>query len=334
MSEKKLILVIGATGLQGMPVVNTLLASRDGKPSPYSVRALTRDPTSEKAQALASMGVEVIKGHFEDLAAVAAALEGCYGVFVNTDTNTVGAKDEIYSVIKMFEQAHRVPQLRHFVWSGLDYSSKLGNYDPKYRSINLDAKGIVSDFIRAQPSSPSGDSFTWTIFITGVYFENISGAMMGPLPERDENGALVFALPIEDGHMPVISLKDIGWWARYIFDHRSETSGQEVKIADKMVTVDDLVDIVSRTTGIPTVRKRIPVEEYLDHHPRLNEVNRAKLSGMFWTWRDDLMTRDIEWLKSVHPDGQTLEEWIKETGYDGTLSSATDMKRYLLSPTS
>ena len=63
--EKKLILVIGATGAQGLPVIDALLApTADGSPSPYTVRALTRDPESKRAQTLASKGVELVKGTY------------------------------------------------------------------------------------------------------------------------------------------------------------------------------------------------------------------------------------------------------------------------------
>ncbi len=63
MSTKKLILVIGANGAQGMPVVSSLLAPcEDGSPYPYAVRALTRDPTSHQAQALAAAGAEIFTG--------------------------------------------------------------------------------------------------------------------------------------------------------------------------------------------------------------------------------------------------------------------------------
>jgi uncharacterized protein YbjT (DUF2867 family) len=59
----KLILVLGGTGAQGRHVINSLLArSEDGTPSPYTVRALTRDPQSKHALALREKGVEVVKG--------------------------------------------------------------------------------------------------------------------------------------------------------------------------------------------------------------------------------------------------------------------------------
>ncbi|KAJ3862611.1 NAD(P)-binding protein [Lentinula novae-zelandiae] len=329
MSTKKLVLIIGATGIQGRPCVSAMLARQDdGTPSPYSVRVLTRDPTSEQAKGLASLGAELFQGSFEDLETVAAALEGCYGVFVNTDTFSVGQQKEIYLVIKMFEQAHRVPQMKHFIWSGLDYGSKFGKFDPKYRTVHLDGKGIVSDFLRSQDSSPSGESLTWSIITTGPYIENLGGVLLGPLAER-EKGAVVFALPVGDGHVPAISVEDIGWWVRYAFDHRSETSGQELKIATEMMTMDQLVETFTSVTGIPAIRKLMSVEEYLGRYPQTNHsiikgekgpTIRETFAGMFRVWGDDLLTRDMDWIRRVHPTGYTLESWIREKGYDGTLS--------------
>ncbi len=60
---KKLILVVGATGAQGLAVIDTLLTpSAEGTPSPYAVRALTRDPSSRRAKLLTDKGVECVKG--------------------------------------------------------------------------------------------------------------------------------------------------------------------------------------------------------------------------------------------------------------------------------
>ena len=63
MTSQKTILVIGATGAQGLAVVDALLApNTDGSPSPYSIRALTRNPDSGRAQELKRKGVECVKG--------------------------------------------------------------------------------------------------------------------------------------------------------------------------------------------------------------------------------------------------------------------------------
>lgn len=64
----KLILVIGATGAQGLAVIDALLASStDGSPSPYAVRALTRDLQSRRAQGLRAKGVELAQGNIHPL---------------------------------------------------------------------------------------------------------------------------------------------------------------------------------------------------------------------------------------------------------------------------
>ena len=74
-TTQQCILVVGATGNQGGATAHRLLT--DG----WSVRALTRDATSEKAQALAEAGAEVVQGNLEDRASLDAALQDVYSVF-------------------------------------------------------------------------------------------------------------------------------------------------------------------------------------------------------------------------------------------------------------
>ncbi|WP_206740156.1 NmrA family NAD(P)-binding protein [Streptomyces lydicus] len=65
----------GSTGQQGGAVARRLLA--DG----WTVRALTRDPTSPGARALADAGADVRAVDMADPAALKPALDGAYGVF-------------------------------------------------------------------------------------------------------------------------------------------------------------------------------------------------------------------------------------------------------------
>ena len=60
MIEKKNILVTGATGQQGGAIARELL--KHG----HSVKTMTRKPEGEKAQALASLGAEIIRGDLDD----------------------------------------------------------------------------------------------------------------------------------------------------------------------------------------------------------------------------------------------------------------------------
>jgi len=52
MGDRRLITVFGATGAQGGGLARSILEDRDG---PFTVRAVTRDPGSKAAQALAAV---------------------------------------------------------------------------------------------------------------------------------------------------------------------------------------------------------------------------------------------------------------------------------------
>jgi uncharacterized protein YbjT (DUF2867 family) len=73
----KLIAVCGATGNQGSSVTKLLLKH----PEQYSVRALTRDPTSGAATELAQLGATIVQVDFTVPSSLKSALDGCWGVF-------------------------------------------------------------------------------------------------------------------------------------------------------------------------------------------------------------------------------------------------------------
>ena len=82
MSEKKVIAVIGATGAQGGGLARAILEDQAGE---FSVRAITRDKASEKAQALAGMGAEVVEADINDPASLQQAFSGAHGAFCVTN---------------------------------------------------------------------------------------------------------------------------------------------------------------------------------------------------------------------------------------------------------
>jgi saccharopine dehydrogenase-like NADP-dependent oxidoreductase len=82
----KKILVIGATGAQGLSVASHLLNRET-----FAVRAMTRQPESERAQMLRARGAEVVRGELDDRASLRSALKGVYGVFGVEHENLVNA---------------------------------------------------------------------------------------------------------------------------------------------------------------------------------------------------------------------------------------------------
>lgn len=102
-TPQKLILVIGGTGAQGVPIVETLANASESGPA-YRVRVLTRDPASSRAQALvAHPNVELLKGTATNDDDLNKAFEGVYGAFVNIDGFQIGEKAELFWGIRSYE---------------------------------------------------------------------------------------------------------------------------------------------------------------------------------------------------------------------------------------
>ena len=81
MASKKIITVFGATGAQGGGLAHAILNDPN---SEFSVRAVSRDTHSDKAQELARQGAEVIAADIDDADSVQRALEGAYGAYLVT----------------------------------------------------------------------------------------------------------------------------------------------------------------------------------------------------------------------------------------------------------
>jgi len=333
-SSKKHILVIGSTGAQGLAVIDALLnPASDGSPSPYAIRAFTRDPQSHRSRALADKGVEVVKGSFDDFASVFVALQGVYGAWVNTDGFTVGEAKELQAGMRIFELAKQAKTVRHYVWSNLDYTTKKGNYNSSYRCEHYDGKGRVAEFLKAQPSIVSDNDMSWSSVTTGPYMDMLNTTMFGPVNRRAD-GTFVFASPVGDGHVPMIALSDLGYFARYTFDHRAETSAKDLEVASDMVGWDYLVSTFSKVTGQKAIYLRQTLPEWFKNiqdidRPLANERGLQddgtttwgeNFKGWWSVFRDDILERDMGWIRSIHPKVHTLESWMKENNYTGKLN--------------
>ncbi|CAF0958263.1 unnamed protein product [Adineta steineri] len=326
-SPKKIILVIGGTGAQGAAVIKQLLRPDrvSGEPSPYTIRILTRDPSHRIIKAeFQSPDIEIVKGSVLDFNSVLKALENCYGVFVNTDSFTIGEQAEVFAGIRIFELAKQVGTLKHYIWSSLDYITKKTNYNPIYESDHYNGKGRVADWMQQQPSDING--MVWSILTTGPYMESLYGGTLAPQIQAD--GTRVFAAPLGKGHVPIIALADIGYFARYIFDHRTETSTKDLKIASQILGWNELVEIFKRVTNLPAIYKDVTYDEFADglewrDAPIAQDVPKGKTFGenvrAWWhIYHDDVLERDMKWIEKVNPERVTVENWMRQTGYDGT----------------
>lgn len=71
-------------GNQGRAVVQSLLSHRDRI---FEARVVTRDPTSPQALEVAGLGASLARADGFNRAEIAAALEGSWGVFINSNSD-------------------------------------------------------------------------------------------------------------------------------------------------------------------------------------------------------------------------------------------------------
>ncbi|HZP00387.1 MAG TPA: NmrA family NAD(P)-binding protein, partial [Terriglobia bacterium] len=81
MADKKVIVVVGATGAQGGGLVRAILADPGGG---FVARAITRDADSPKAKELARLGAEVVAADVDKLETLERAFPGAYGAYCVT----------------------------------------------------------------------------------------------------------------------------------------------------------------------------------------------------------------------------------------------------------
>jgi hypothetical protein len=302
--------------------------------SMYKVCVITRNASSPEARKLTAIpGVTIFEGDCYDERALREAFVGIEYVFANTNGLAIGEKNEIYWGIRLYELAREFG-IVHFIYAGLEYASKLGNFNPKYRTPNLDAKGKVVDYVKSQPTSP----MAWSCLTSCPYIEGLS-QRLAPRPDPSDPGTWVFTAPLGAARCPLIYLEDYGKYARWMFDNPERSNGMELHVATEDIAWADLVTAFTEATGRKAVYRDLDLDEYFASgfypypnakigaamnptEPTLVTV-KENFSGFWNTWKDELTKRDYDLLDEILPSRvKSVKEWMVKTGYTGEVHSA------------
>jgi len=177
-ANKKLIVVLGATGGQGNSVVDAFL-----KDDEYTVRGVTRQTQSPKAQALTKKGVEMVVGDVHDEKSLAQAFVGAFAIFAMTDFFEPFMKFGAQKAMDIeFEQGQNIaraasntPGLQHFLWSTLPNANQLTQ--GKFVVPHFEGKNRIDDFIRQDKILLAKTTFLWF----GFYAENLFYPIFAPI---------------------------------------------------------------------------------------------------------------------------------------------------------
>jgi len=279
--SKKIVSVVGATGVQGRSVINALLNN-----SEYSIRALTRNPSSEKAKALASRGVEVVKADVNDLNSLIAAFRGSSVIFGMTDFFEPFAKSgpakavevEVAQGINIAKAASATETLEHYIWSTLPDGRKISN--GKFVIPHFEAKNIIDRYIKSDAALLAKTTFLWITFFAA----NLSWPMFRPY-EIPTAGKYI---QIQDtpSDVPVKVVGDaevnIGIFVKAIIDQPNKTLGKFVLAHVEDTTTGDMLQTWAKAQG--KTAQYIQVDEKTFHAIWPMWAEEAGVMMQFWDW--------------------------------------------------
>ncbi|KAF1986040.1 putative cinnamoyl-CoA reductase [Aulographum hederae CBS 113979] len=249
--SQQTIVVVGATGIQGSGIVRALLTSKSG--APWSVRALTQNPNSDKAQKLLSdyqttdNRLRLVSGNVYDEASLRSAFEGAYGVFAMTSERHPGKriteeedlKHEIGAGRSIIAAAKECG-VKHLVYSSLPDTVEAS--EGRFKRIHhMNNKHAVEQLARKE--------------LDGVTFL---------IPE---DGVIHFCIPLPGDKKTQWTdpAHDLGAFTAKIFASGvSKTKGRTYLALGPRISPKGMAETFTRVTGKPAVVSPISFEEFGD----------------------------------------------------------------------
>jgi hypothetical protein len=150
-------------------------------------------------------------------------------------------------------------------------------------------------------------------------------------PQIAPDGTRIFAFPVKHtARIPFITIRDIGAFALKLFLDPAAWSGKTLYPGSHYATGPEVAETLTKVTGLPAQFLSLETEQWKQ---ALGSRGTAPLVvgdgqgitmgenfAMTWAaWGEDVFVqRDFDALRKIHPGLESLEGWMKRTGYDGT----------------
>lgn len=270
MSNKRLILVTGATGKQGGAVALALLTHG------HRVRGMTRDPSSDAAQALAALGAEMVRGDFTDPDSLASNATGMDAVFAVSTPFEGGVGSEVAQGMALVDAAVTAG-VGHFVYTsvaGADQHTGIPHFDSKYEVEQHLAMTTLA----------------WTVIAPVFFMDNL---LMPPTIEGLRQGTYATPLPV-DLRLQQIAVEDIGGFGGTVIDQRDSFVGRRIEIAGDDLSSVESAAVLTKVLGRPIAAAQVPMEQI--------RTFGEDLALMYEWFIDTGYSVDIEQLRTATPE--------------------------------
>lgn len=277
------IAVYGATGQQGGAVLDALLAKG------ASVRALVRNPSSDRAQALAQRGVELVQADADEPASLVPALDGVKALFFMTTppggVQTEDTEGETRQGIALADAAKQagVPHVVYSSVGGAERETGVPHFESKRRvEEHLESLGVPTTLVRP-----------------AFFMENLLG--MRPSLEGDE---IVVRLPLPDAvPLQMIAVKDIGAVAATALLDPQSIPDSAIEIAGDELTGSQIAAAYAKHTGMPARYEALPLSVLDDSYD---------MQAMFrWFAESAAYQADLAQVRALVPEVLDLPAWLR-----------------------
>jgi uncharacterized protein YbjT (DUF2867 family) len=306
MSTKKIIAITGATGAQGRGLAHAILNDPN---SEFAVRAVTRNPDSDKAKALAELDAEVVKADLDDVQSLTDAFKGAYGAFCLTNFWEHFSPDKEKQQAANMAEAAKDAGLEHVIWSTLEDTrnfvplsdERMPTLMEHYKVPHFDAKGEANQFFT--------DSGVPTTFLnTSFYWDNFIYFGMGP--KKGEDGNYAITLPMADKKLAGIAAEDIGKCAYGILKAGSKYKNQTVGIAGGHLSGKQMAESLSKALGTDVHYNAVSPATY-----RSFGFPGAEDLGNMFQFNQEFSdsycnARDLQESLALNPELLSLDTWL------------------------
>ncbi|HEY5785159.1 MAG TPA: NmrA/HSCARG family protein [Microlunatus sp.] len=308
MSDTRTIAVVGPTGATAGGLARAILSDPTDR---YVCRAISRDPGSAAAQALAEQGAEVVQADLDDYDSLVRAFDGADGAFCMTNFFvTFSAEQETAQAANQARAAATVG-VGHVIWSTAEDTRRWYPLDDDrmptlpggYKVPNWDGKGEGDRFF-AEAGVPT------TYLLTPFHWEAFVDGLGAPQPGPD--GVRTLAMPLGEAPLPGIAAEDIGRCAYAIFQDPARYVGETLGIAADHTTGDDLAARLSEVYGEPVRYQHVPAEVFRE----LPFPAADLAANMFQFVAEDNgygERRDVGLTRALNPSLAGFTEWVTAT---------------------
>jgi uncharacterized protein YbjT (DUF2867 family) len=306
MAKNKVIAVVGATGAQGGGLVQAILNDAEGS---YLARALTRNEGSDKAQALAQQGAEVVQADLDDVESLKQAFAGADAAYCVTNFWEHFSPEKELAQAQNLVDAAKDAGLDHVIWSTLEDTrqwvplsdDRMPTLMEKYKVPHFDAKGEANHLF-------TDAGIPTTFLLTSFYWDNLIYFGMGPKPGQD--GKLYITLPMDDQPLPGIGAEDIGKCAYGIFKAGSEYVGKTVGIAGAHLTGAQMATALTQALGKEVGYQTVSPDVYRG----FGFPGAEDLGNMFQIKRDFNAQfcgpRSLDVSRALNPSLMNFDQWL------------------------